>query len=208
MCNICMFEHFGRICLMNFGCGIRCKLKRKKWNSLYRNCVHYLIVPFSICFYVYTFYSGWICELGHIISFFFLGWSSDKKGNGKNMREFSFSSYLIRARSICIHSSLILFYFYDFMCVEFLVAKCENSSYTQPIFIKTRQRTHAFVHSFNCAHTLILVALFLLQASLPQIYTQHKQFRIHFISFHFWFLLYLLFRYVLIHDILCWLGRC
>lgn len=57
--------------------------------------------------------------------------------------------------------NFVLFYFYDFIYiyVEFLMTKCENSSYTLPIFIKTRQHTHTHARSFTQSLAYFLLVL-------------------------------------------------
>lgn len=61
------------------------------------------------------------------------------------------------------------------MCIECVVGKCENSSYTKPIFIKTRQWAHIHTSTHPHAHSLL---------NTTQAYFTNNS---EFISFFCWF---------------------
>lgn len=74
-----------------------------------------------------------------------------------------------------------------YVCV--FVGKCENSSYTEPIFIKTRHRAHIVSHSHPRAHTQTLTRARALSrpSSFAQITQAYITNNSEFIPFHFWF---------------------
>lgn len=74
-----------------------------------------------------------------------------------------------------------------YVCV--FVGKCENSSYTEPIFIKTRHRAHIVSHSHPRAHTQTLTRAraFSRPSSFAQITQAYITNNSEFIPFHFWF---------------------
>lgn len=91
-----------------------------------------------------------------------------------------------------MHSSLIFFYFYDsgILYVEFLVAKCENSSYNS-----------ANIHKNASAHTRTHSPCVAINEAYNTIPSSHHSKFISFLVF-----IIAAFSYVL-YDILCWLGR-
>lgn len=174
-------------------CGfVDVSLKIEAWNKNfpYCNSVHYLIVSVSILVNIPKNISAeW--EVGHINILFL--WMKRKIW-------VIFFLLLLRSVSICMHSSLIFFYFYDFICCVWYGQMWKFIIYT------------ANIHKNASAHTRVpslalplSLSLFLLQPSKHVYYIYPAQTIPN--SFHFIFGFYYCRFFVrFIYDILCWQG--